>query len=67
MKRLTKKFLESDKEVLSQELKSLRRLREHLMVLSKKSSMKNRYSSKINTIENQIYMINQAILSKGGI
>jgi hypothetical protein len=58
MKRITKKFLESSKEVLQSEVNSLTRLKKHLLELDKKPSMKNRYSSKINTIENQINKIN---------
>ena len=56
MKRITKKFLENNTETLKIELASLKGLKLHL-IKSDRRTKQNRYSSKINTLDNQISKI----------
>jgi hypothetical protein len=60
MKRITQKFLEQDTKTLNIELESLKRLKIHLIEIDRKTKQ-NRYSAKINTIENQISKINDKL------
>lgn len=63
MKRITQKFLEKDTETLNTELESLKRLKIHLIEIDRKLKT-NRYSAKINTIENQIGKIKDELIKR---
>jgi hypothetical protein len=59
-----------DEEILKEELKALKRLKDHLLALSKRPGTNNeywRYANKINTIENNIHKITQELQKRSDI